>query len=89
MKDRTPEHLMCTFTASCPYICELEDGRLLIIGTRSGPDLAHFVNERLGNGETAVVIPKSLLGDIIAAEVAAATAGLREAISDTNEFSHG
>ena len=70
MKNLTPQHLRCA-PLHCPSVHELEDGRLLIIGARSGPELAHFVNERLGNGETAVIIDRALLAGVHADEVAA------------------
>ena len=63
MKNLTPKAMRCA-PLHCPSVGQLEDGRLLIIGARSGPELAHFVNERLGNGETAIIIDPALLDDV-------------------------
>ena len=56
MKDITPEHLRCA-AGHCPAIFDNGDGTLTIIG-KVLHDIPDMVAQKIGNGETAVVISK-------------------------------
>lgn len=64
MKNWTPQALRCGF-GSCPTVRELADGRLLIVGRAAHWDVAATEIAPMADDETAVIIDRALLGDII------------------------
>jgi hypothetical protein len=77
-KNLTPSNLRCGVMSSCPSINQLEDGRLLIVGTYS-PARARLNNVPMGEDETAIVISPEYLSDYISQHVDAAVRAEREA----------
>lgn len=80
IKNLTPEHMRCDAT-SCPSLHQLEDGRLLVVGTQVEPPVAtinDFANPepfleiagKVGPGEAAVIISPALLDVYVAEKVA-------------------
>jgi len=75
-KNLTPEHMRCG-VAQCASIHELEDGRLLIVGAcahdAAGYDDAALnrayggliAGEGVGPGETAIIIDRALLANVL------------------------
>jgi hypothetical protein len=71
MHNLTPSHLRCGVMSSCPSINQLEDGRLLIVGTYS-PARARLNNVPMGEDETAIVISPEYFSDYISKHIEAA-----------------
>jgi hypothetical protein len=78
-KNLTPSNLRCGVMSSCPSINQLEDGRLLIVGTYS-PARARLNNVPMGEDETAIVISPEYLSDYISQHVDAAVRAERREI---------
>jgi hypothetical protein len=79
IKNLTPEHMRC-YAAECPSLHQLEDGRLLVVGTQVEPPVAtinDFANPepfleiagKVGPGEAAVIISPALLDVYVAEKV--------------------
>lgn len=64
MKNLTPEHMRCAIGASCPSVHELPDGRLLIVGLEAEM-IVPPEEINAGPHETAIVIDRALLADVL------------------------
>jgi len=62
--DRTPTSLQCGI-GSCPAIYETEKGTYLIVGQQVGEYLAQIPLGKVGRGEVAIEVPKSLLEEVL------------------------
>jgi hypothetical protein len=65
-KDWTPLTLRC-WPAHCPGVYELKDGKLLIIGKQTNPDLSAEIASRVGADEHAVVIDRAFFAELFPA----------------------
>jgi hypothetical protein len=65
-REWTPENLRC-WPGYCPAVHELEDGRLLIIGKRTSPQLGAEIASRVGADEHAVVIDRAFFSELFPA----------------------
>ena len=61
MRDITPSHLRCTYSASCPAVYEDGDN-LHIVG--KFPEISKLVDLKIGLDETAVTIPRAYLAGL-------------------------
>jgi hypothetical protein len=64
-RNQTPEHLRC-HSHQCPPVHRLDDGRLLIVGTRASVEDKRAAGASVGPDEFAVTIGPEYLADIAA-----------------------
>lgn len=64
MKDLTPSKFKCSTDDACPSVHDLEDGRLLIVGSFASTELVRAAGLNLGDSEEAFVIEKALLENV-------------------------
>ena len=63
--EKTPKSMSCIL-GSCPAVFETDRKTYIVIGKQLKPDqIAKFLENRVGNGETAIEFPKQLLSEII------------------------
>lgn len=101
IKNLTPEHMRCEIATSCPSLHQLEDGRLLVVGTQVEPPVAtinDFANPepfleiagKVGPGEAAVIISPALLDVYVAEKVREAVQRQRSGyVSADDSFERG
>ena len=65
-RDWTPEHLRC-WPTHCPAVLELNDGKLLIIGKQTSPELTDEIASRVGADEHAIVIDREFFAELFRA----------------------
>lgn len=60
--DLTPAALRCGM-GQCPAVLQLQDGRLVIIGTDPDADLSSELTQRVGPKEHAIIVSPQLLAN--------------------------
>lgn len=62
-EDKTPLALRCA-PLHCPAVYELKDGRILVIGKKTSPQLSQEIQAKVGPDEHAVVIDRNFFTEL-------------------------
>lgn len=79
---------LCPNNATCPFIADAGDGNYLVIGATATPEHAAQHGGNVGDGETAVLVPKDVIDDVVAGPLHARIAELtkqRDFAIDANQ----